>query len=116
MYQYDTHTARKPGSLFWCYALMSMQFTPVLSYARRGIWSNLRAVCSTVGLYCVTKTCQQIFKGSLQVTVESVLPHVTNVPSKLCAFGRAHSFKRLCTRIQTYHVHEVLHEEDISHF
>jgi len=37
----------------------------------------LRAVCSTVGLYCVTITWQQIFKGSLQVTVESVLPHVT---------------------------------------
>jgi len=32
---------------------------------------------SRVGLYCVTTTWQQIFIGSLQVTVESVLPHVT---------------------------------------
>jgi len=52
----------KPDSLFWCYALMSLQFTPVRSYACGGRWSNLRAVCSTVGLYCVTITWQQIFK------------------------------------------------------
>jgi len=63
--------------MLWCYAVMSLQVTPVRSYACRGRWSNLRAVCSTVGLYCVTTTWQQIFIGSLQVTVESVLPHVT---------------------------------------
>jgi len=56
---------------------MSLQITPVRSYASKGRWSNLRAVCSTVGLYCVTTTWQQIFIGSLQVTIESVLPHVT---------------------------------------
>jgi len=53
MYQYDTHLARKPGSLFWYYALMSLQITPVRSYVCRGRWSNLRAVCS-VCLYCTT--------------------------------------------------------------
>jgi len=30
-----------------------------------------------VGLYCVTITWQQIFKASLQIIVEGVLPHVT---------------------------------------
>jgi len=40
IYHYDTHIARKP-------------ITPVRSYACRGGWSNLRAVCS-VCLYCVT--------------------------------------------------------------
>jgi len=76
MYQYDAHIARKSGSLFWCYALMSLQITPVRYYACRGGWSNLRAVCS-VRVYCVTITWQQIFKGSLQVKAESILPHVT---------------------------------------
>jgi len=71
MYQNDTHIARKPGSLFWYYALMSLQITPVRSYACRGRWSNLRAVCS-VCLYCVIITWQQIFKGSLQVTPASI--------------------------------------------
>jgi len=56
---------------------MSLLFIPVHSCAYRGRWSNLRAVCSTVGLYCITITWQQIFKCSLQVTVESVLLHVT---------------------------------------
>ena len=32
--------------------------------------------CSTVGLYCATRTRQQIVKGLLQVTVAGVLPHV----------------------------------------
>jgi len=63
--------------MLWCCAVLSLQIIPVRSYARSGRWSNLRAVCSIVGLYCVTTTCQQIFIGSLQVTVESVLPHVT---------------------------------------
>jgi len=35
---------------------------------------NLRADYSTVGLYCVTIKCQQIFEGSLQIAVEGVLP------------------------------------------
>jgi len=55
---------------------MSLYIIPVRSYACRGRWSNLRAVYSTVGLYCLTITWQQIFKRSLQVTVESVLLHV----------------------------------------
>jgi len=69
------HTARKPGPLFWCYALMSLQFTPIRSYACRGKWSNMRSVCFTVRLYCVPW--QQIFRGSLQVTAKSILPHAT---------------------------------------
>jgi len=36
----------------------------------------LRADCSTVGLYCVTITWQQIVKGLLEVAVEGVLQHV----------------------------------------
>jgi len=37
----------------------------------------MRADLSFVDLYCFTITWQQIFKGSLQVTVEGVLLHVT---------------------------------------
>jgi len=40
-------------------------------------WRNLRSDSSTVGIYCVTVTWQQILKGSLQVTVVGFLPHVT---------------------------------------
>jgi len=56
---------------------MSLQFTHVLTFSCRGRLRNLRADCSIVGLYCVTIIWQQIFKGSLQVTVERVLMHVT---------------------------------------
>ena len=83
-----THNVRKPGSLFWCYALMSLQITHVRSYACRGRWSNLGAVYS-VGFYCITITRQQIFKGSLQVTVESVLPHVTIEKHTFCRYTAA---------------------------
>jgi len=53
---YDTHTAQEPGSLFWCDAVMGLQFTHVCSFACRGRLWNLRADCSTVGLYCVKNT------------------------------------------------------------
>jgi len=43
--------------------------------ACRGRLQNLRADCSTIGLYCVTIAWQRIFKCSLEVT-EGVLPHV----------------------------------------
>jgi len=47
--RYDTHTAQKPGSLFWCHALMTLKFTHVRSFACRGRLRNLQADCSTVG-------------------------------------------------------------------
>jgi len=56
---------------------MTLQFIHVRSVPRRGRLRNLLADCSIVGLYCVTIAWQQILKGSLQVTVEDVSPHVT---------------------------------------
>jgi len=47
------------------------------SIACRGGLQNLRADCSTSGLYGVTIAWQQIFKCSLEVKEEGVLPHVT---------------------------------------
>jgi len=76
---YDTHAAKELISLFWCPAVMSLQFTHVRSFAGRGHVAKLsrELFYCTVRLYCVTKTWQQIFKGSLQVTVMCVLLHVT---------------------------------------
>jgi len=60
-------------------AVMSLQFTHIPSFAYiGGLWKS-RADCSTVGLYCVTILLQQICKGSLYITVASVLPHVMGV-------------------------------------
>jgi len=56
---------------------MSLQFTHVPTFACRGRLRKSRGDCSTVGLYCVTITWQQIFKGSLYITVEGVLLHET---------------------------------------
>jgi len=56
---------------------MSLQFTHVSSFACRGELRKSRADCSTVGLYCVTITWQQICKGSLYITVTGVLLHET---------------------------------------
>jgi len=55
------NTAQDPGSLFWCQAMMSLQFTHVRSFVCGGRLQKLRADCSTVGLYCVTITWQRIF-------------------------------------------------------
>jgi len=44
---------------------MSLQFIYVPSFACRGGLRKSRADCSTVGLYWVTITWQQIFKSSL---------------------------------------------------
>jgi len=55
---------------------MNLQFTYVPSFACRGGLRKSRADCSTVGLYCVTITWQQICKGSLY-TVAGVLLHET---------------------------------------
>jgi len=75
--RYDTHTAQEPGSLFWCHAVVSSQFTHVRSSTCRGWLHNLRADCSTVGLYYVTAAWQQVFYCSLQVRIFGVLLHVT---------------------------------------
>ena len=54
--QHDTRGAQVSGSLFWCHAVMSLQSTHVRSFACRSPLPNLRADCSTVGLYCATIT------------------------------------------------------------
>jgi len=50
-------------------AVMNLQFTRVRSFACEDRLRNLLADCSTVGFDCVTITWQQIFKGSLHVTI-----------------------------------------------
>jgi len=45
----------------------------VRSFACNVMTRNLGADCSAIGLYFVTITCQQIFKGSLQVTGSAVI-------------------------------------------
>jgi len=55
--------------------LMSLQYTHVRSFGCRGRLRNWKADCFMVGLYCVTITWQQIFKGPLQI-MAGALPHV----------------------------------------
>jgi len=69
------HTAQEPGSHLQCHAVMSLQFTHVPSFACRGGLRKSREDCSTVDLYCVTITWQQICKGSLHITVAGVSLH-----------------------------------------
>jgi len=52
-----------------CWACLSLMFTPL-----RG--QTCERIFSSVGVYCVTISRQQIFKDSLQVTVEGVSPLV----------------------------------------
>jgi len=40
IFRYDTHTALKPGSLFWFHAVMSFHFTHVRSLSCRGKLRN----------------------------------------------------------------------------
>jgi len=61
--RYETHTAQESGSQLWCHAVMSFQFTDVPSFVCGGGLQKSRADCSTVGLYCVTITRQQIGNG-----------------------------------------------------
>jgi len=63
-----------PGVVQWwvCSSLMSSA-SPIYRDKSR----NLNTDCSTVGLYCVTITWQQIFTRLLQVTVLGVLPHAS---------------------------------------
>ena len=66
--RHGIHTAQEPGSLFWCHAVMSLQFTHIRSFACRNRLRNLRANFFTGSFYCVTITWQQIYY-SLQVTI-----------------------------------------------
>jgi len=63
-----------PGVVQWwvCSSLMSAAL-PVCGDKLR----NLRADCSTVGLYCVTITWKRLFTCSLQVTAGGIFPHVS---------------------------------------
>jgi len=58
VYDTDNHTAQEPDSLFWCHAMMRLQFARTLSFACRRTLRTLLADCSTVGLYCATITLQ----------------------------------------------------------
>jgi len=70
-------TAQEPGSI-QVSCMMSLRFTQICSFGCRGTLQNFREDCSNVGLNCVTITWQHICKGSLQLTVVGILPHVTD--------------------------------------
>jgi len=48
VYRHGTHTAQEPVSLFWCDAVMSLQFIHVHSFVCRPTLPYLRAHCSIV--------------------------------------------------------------------
>ena len=77
---WHSHCTRA-DSLFWCHchAVLILQFTHARYFACSCRWSNLRTVCSTIGLHCVTITRHQILKDLLQVMVLWLFPHVTRV-------------------------------------
>ena len=66
---WHSHCTKAAASLFWCDAVMSLQFTHVYSFTCRFTLRNLRALRSTLSLICVKITWQRIFKGSLQVVI-----------------------------------------------
>jgi len=68
---------------------MSFQFNHVHSFFCRGRLRKWQAYCFIVGLYGVTITWQQIFKGSLQIMLKGVLRHVTVERSHLVYSGIA---------------------------
>ena len=51
VYDTDNHTAQELDSLFWCHAVVRLQFARALCFACRGRLRTLLADCSTVGLY-----------------------------------------------------------------
>jgi len=57
-----------------CSDELAVQSCPLLCLQRQ--LAKVASRLFTVGLYCVTITWQQIFKGSLQVMVVGVLPHM----------------------------------------
>jgi len=91
-YRYGTHSAEEPAcaeepaSLFWCDAMMSLQFTHGHSFVCRLTLWNLLAHCSTVALCCVTITRQRAFKGLLQVTTVNAFFRIWLLTSDI--FGR----------------------------
>jgi len=58
IYDIDNHTAQEQDSLFWCHAVMRLQFARALSFACRSRLQILLGDYSTVGLYCTTITQQ----------------------------------------------------------
>jgi len=71
--------------MLWWWAYSSLMSAPLPAEPGCEVASG----CSTVGLYCVTITWQQIFKGSVQVAVVGVLPYSTSEPAaERRRFGR----------------------------
>jgi len=67
------------SSLFWCFAVVSFQFTQDrFFFMQKQVAKLASRLFYCYGLYCVTITWLQIFKGSLQAAVEGVLLHVTD--------------------------------------
>ena len=64
IFRYDTHTAQEPGSLVWCHAILSLQFSHVSYIACRGRLRHLGADSSKIGVHCVTVTWQRTFTSS----------------------------------------------------
>jgi len=56
--RYDTHKAQEPGSLFWCHAVLILQFTHVRSFACRhrrsqgGLWAMSSQIFRTYSHLC----------------------------------------------------------------
>jgi len=77
IFQYDTHTAHETGLLLVsCSVELAVDSCLFFSLQRHGC-EIFERIYSIVRLYCVTITWQQTVKGSLQETVEAILPHVT---------------------------------------
>ena len=113
--RYDTDTAQEPGSLFWCHAMMSLQFAHVRSFACRGRLQNLLADCSTIGLYCVKITRQinlQTFTSVSVVGVFRMWPELLLLTARGVTRGsRGHNFpgaESLCGRRKVPTMSQVL--------
>jgi len=111
--RYDTDTAQEPGSLFWCHAMMSLQFAHVRSFACRGRLQNLLADCSTIGLYCVKITRQinlQTFTSVSVVGVFRMWPELLLLTARGVTRGsRGHNFpgaESLCGRRKSQQCHK----------
>jgi len=75
-------TTQEPGSLLLCHEVISLQFTHCRSSTYRSRLRNLRAHCSTVGLFCVTITWKEILKSSLKAGVSKLRPTGHMRPAK----------------------------------
>ena len=97
---YDTHCTRARFTILAsCSGEFTVQSCPLFflqrHVARLGNW---QAHCFILVLYCVTITSQQIFKGSLQIMVKGVLPHVTVERNHLVAYSGIASNFILCEK------------------